>query len=632
MKDMLHTRNDAAGVLLDMIRPLKKYYSPGKAWLHVGNTAAHYGAKNADMEGFARVLWGLGPLWAGCKFGFDEAIEQEAEEWRSLYRDGIVHGTDPKHQEYWGDVTDYDQKMVEMAAIAVTFSICPDSMWNLFSEEERKRVFLWLDQINQREVHKNNWRFFRILVNMAFCLLNLPWNQKKMMEDFEVIESCSIENGWYFDGNPGQMDYYIPFAMHFYGLVFAQLMQEKYPEYTRILKDRGQIFAGDFIYWFGKDGKEIPFGRSLTYRFAHSAFFSAMAFAGMEGPGYGIMKHLVLGNLRCWLERPIFDHDGVLTIGYGYPSLFMSERYNAPGSPYWSFKTFLFLALPEDHEFWQAEEQEAVFEPLRKIALARMLISHGANDHVQMFPAAHHAANHGSCREKYEKFVYSNQFGFAVGRGTSLEDGGFDCTLAVSEAGEECYRMRYGVERWEITERTVMTAYSIGKNVFVRTTLIPAGAWHVRIHEIENRVPIDVADGGFSIGAERPFTIEAGAGNGKYTEDMVKQDRTCISIQTNWGTTGICLETAGNTRMVFSSPNLHLFFPLSLYPAVVDRLEPGQHCLITSVAADQSASWGQLLEEKPIVIKEKRDVTVIQKNGENVCVTLEDGVRNRIHV
>lgn len=43
------------------------------------------------------------------------------------------------------------------------------------------------------------------------------------------------------------------------------------------------------------------------------------------------------------------------TIGYCYPQMYMAERYNAPGSPYWGMKSFLLLALPDDHPFWIAE-------------------------------------------------------------------------------------------------------------------------------------------------------------------------------------------------------------------------------------------------------------------------------------
>ena len=91
-----------------------------------------------------------------------------------------------------------------------------------------------------------------------------------------------------------------------------------------------------------------------------------MAFAGVtaEGLGWGEIKGLLLRNLRAWLRLPIFDRDGVLTVGYGYPNLCISEGYNAPGSPYWGLKAFFALALPQEHPFWQAEEKPYM-PPLR---------------------------------------------------------------------------------------------------------------------------------------------------------------------------------------------------------------------------------------------------------------------------
>ena len=37
--------------------------------------------------------------------------------------------------------------------------------------------------------------------------------------------------------------------------------------------------------------------------------------------------------------------------------MFMSEDYNSAQSPYWALKSFLVLALPHDHPFWQAAEE-----------------------------------------------------------------------------------------------------------------------------------------------------------------------------------------------------------------------------------------------------------------------------------
>jgi len=225
-----------ARLLLDMIRPLKPFYSEGSAWLQVGNTAAHYGEKAARMEGFVRILWGLGPLWAGDNQGLSKAHQEEIEWWKQRYLNGLIHGTDPNHMEYWGEVADYDQKMVEMAALAVSLGLCRKDLWDPLTKMQKEHLYRWLDQINDQQVHPNNWRFFRILVNMTFRLLDLAWNRENMDKDIELIESCYMGDGWYFDGTPNQVDYYIPFAIHFYGLIYGKLMAGPEPEYCDLIK------------------------------------------------------------------------------------------------------------------------------------------------------------------------------------------------------------------------------------------------------------------------------------------------------------------------------------------------------------------------------------------------------------
>ncbi len=221
-------------------------------------------------------------------------------------------------------------------------------LWDPLNAAQRQNVYAWLDQINRHEVSPNNWCFFRILTNMTFERLGLPVNRERLHQDQAVIEHCYIGNGWYFDGHDGQLDYYIPFAMHFYSLVWSALAPRGHEDLCRTYQKRSAEFAPQFAQWFADDGAELAFGRSLTYRFAHSAFFAALALAGVESLPWGAVRHLLLQNLRHWMNLPTTGPDGILTIGYQYPNLIMIECYNAHGSPYWSFKAFLFLALPVD--------------------------------------------------------------------------------------------------------------------------------------------------------------------------------------------------------------------------------------------------------------------------------------------
>lgn len=592
---LIHTRTDTAQLLLDLIRPLKSFYSPGNTRLHLGETCAHYGQDVAGMEGFARILWGLGPLWSQDLSGLPSILREESEEWLLRYRDGIVHGTDPEHEEYWGDVVDYDQRMVEMAPLAVAIALSPEKLWNPLTEQEKQNLYRWMNQINFREVHPNNWRFFRILVNMLFALLGLPDSEARLEDDKKVIEACYTGDGWYYDGNPGQVDYYISFAIHFYGLIYSSFMKERDREYAAVLQERAACFSRDFVYWFGNDGNEIPYGRSLTYRFAHSAFFAALGYAEAGGISLGVMKNLVLRNLEAWIRRPIFDSAGILTIGYGYSNLMMSERYNAPGSPYWALKAFFILAMGEDHPFWQAKEEEFAYEEQKQLKHPHMVITHTADHHVLAYPTGQHCKPLGACPEKYEKFVYSNQFGFSVSRGGSLSEGAFDNTLAVSLAGQEHYRMRYGLDYFWTSENEVVSGFRILPGVQVESHVIPFGSWHVRLHQIRTEHAVEIADGGFAIPVESM----------KYTKEWIRREEHGIAAVMPWGISRVVSLTGGDGVIVDAFPNTNLFYGLTIIPVIRQRLEPGVHVIITCVMAGRTKQLGRPDIQVPAVSVEE---------------------------
>jgi hypothetical protein len=571
------------------------------------------------MEGFARILWGLGPLWSGDNTALPAEVQVEIEEWLVLYRDGIVHGTTPDDEDYWGDIFDYDQKMVEVAALVFSIAINKDKLWYDLTDGERDNLYSWLNQMNDYDMPINNWRYFRILMNMMFHILGLPWSKERMEEDFELLESFYIGDGWYCDGEPTQIDYYVAFAIHYYGLVYAKLMEDTEPERCCMLKERSRIFYHDFIYWFANNGEEIPFGRSLTYRYAHCGLFGAMAYAELD-VDYGVLKNLVLRNLETWMNRPIFDHTGVLTIGYGYPNPFMSENYNGCGSPYWCNKAFLILALNDDHSFWKAEPKDYPYEAKKYFKHPRMVITHDDNNHVMAYVTGQHLiSDHGQGAAKYEKFVYSNQFGFSVSRGTTLAEGAFDNTLAISVKDENRYCMRYGFEKFMADEQSLYVKYSPITGVTVESTIVPCSSWHVRIHKITNEIAVDIADGGFSLPQERCFQLVSGSKSGRFEEKDIEQTDHSLVAAFPWGTSCVVSETGQAPELIRAFPNTNLLYNLTVIPTVKAALEPGNHLIVTSVGAEFYKDSKVLLQDKPMVAIDTHKVK-ITSNGETVVI------------
>jgi hypothetical protein len=87
-----------------------------------------------------------------------------------------------------------------------------------------------------------------------------------------------------------------------------------------------------------EEGRALPFGRSVGYRFGMISFWGACAYAEIDLPApltWGIVKGIVLRNLRWWQTQPdIFGPSGTLTLGMA-----LSEEYKKTSN-----KSRLFLS------------------------------------------------------------------------------------------------------------------------------------------------------------------------------------------------------------------------------------------------------------------------------------------------
>ncbi len=577
------TRADFEKAALDFLRPLANLLSPGCARLNLGNTGAVYPEDLAEMEGYSRALWALGPLLAG---GCAEALPL----W-DKWKQGLENGTDPAHPEYWGQIGDNDQRMVEMAAIALGLMIAPQHFYWGFAPDARTRIHDWLDQINRFNLPTNNWRFFRVLVNVGLMAVGLPGNQASLQEDFDLIEEHYEDHGWYYDYK-SQRDYYTHWGYQYYGMVYAKLMGDKDPDRADLFRRRAVEIAPRFAAWFNGEGDALPYGRSLSYRFAQCSFFSAMAFADITTPDmdWGVIKGFVLRNMRAWCARPIFTRDGVLTIGYGYPNLHMAEGYNSPCSPYWSLKTFLPLALPPEHPFWAS--QEASYTPprfLREEHGFMLILRDEENRHVQAFPAGNFAQGHAHDDAKYNKFAYSTAFAFSVPKSVKvLMRGAFDSMLAFSDDGMT-WCSRYGQESFEIGTKHVSSRWYPFADVTVDTRIIPLGDWHLRVHHIRTPRPMYVAEGGYAIRRERGMEQPA----------ISVEAKRCV-VHAPWGTSGIvALAGYDEVELVAPEPNTNLLYPRTLLPTLRGKLSPGEHMLVCAVlgaVVAGEAKWADVPE------------------------------------
>ncbi|KAL4967014.1 DUF2264 domain-containing protein [Aspergillus stella-maris] len=528
-----------------IVSALHRYKSMNGAKIRVPvATAAGFDETSAQIEGFAR------PLWVVAFLLQDDGEGEVTAELRT-WINGLQAGTDPDSPEYWGDLGDFDQRMVEMESIAIALLATPDTFLGRMDSRAKENLRTWLNQINQHRMPQNNWLWFRIFVNLALVKsLGIPRDklQPQITADLNTLDTFEIGEGWSSDGLWGdeskQADYYSgSFAIQFAQLLYVRFAGDEDVVRAEKYRQSAKDFASVFWRYFDPKGAAIPFGRSMTYRFAFAAFWSAAVCADVKLPepvsNIGTVKGLILRQLRWWARYlDIFNVDGTLNIGFTYPNMYLSENYNSPQSVYWCLKTFTILMLPEAHSFWNKPELPHPSAPesgpaLPKVQVVwppRHILCNSPEHHFLLSSGQMTKKGHKAREAKYGKFAYSSAFGFSVSCGPLLEQMAPDSTISVSHDGGDTWRVRSEPYQEKIVNVRVLSQdthivpglSSIWRpwkylDLTITTILIPLveifPGWHVRDHRVTCSNPqilslvaddLQIVDAGFAIDAETP--------------------------------------------------------------------------------------------------------------------------------
>ncbi|KAJ5303075.1 hypothetical protein N7476_009874 [Penicillium atrosanguineum] len=641
-----YDRNDVLMATNALIQALNPYFSTGNARVQLPiYSGAHFDEVAAQLEGFARPIWAVAAAVADCSISSDSGIASYAKR----LVEGIVNGVNPEHPEYWGTIGDWDQRMVEAEPISFALLIAPKTFYEPLSGESRLQLTKWLSELNGKVMPINNWRWFRIFSNLALSrVCGVPYEEVKdyIEADFAILDQFELGNGWSADGIwkktsvPGhesysrQADYYSgSFAIQFSQLLYCIIAKDSDPERVSRYQQQAREFASQFWRFFDKDGAAIPFGRSLTYRFAMGAFYATFALAKCydssnpyTSPGF--VKGMLLRHLRWWATHSsdMFAVDGTLTIGYLYPNMFMCEDYNSPQSPYWAMKIFVVLALEADDAFWTAEEilhplavsnEQSTVSGVELVpAPGQILCNHPQGQHHFMLNGGQFCAwPLKATQAKYSKFAYSSTFGFSVPTGGQLTQIAPDNTLVISRDGGEAWAMR-----WETIDTPRGKSITIqgtemhclqstwkpwkAGDIQISTTLLPPcnkwPDWHIRIHRIQRAQcsgldirgseRLTLVEGGFAIQAKQPRRMCT------LNEDLISTSGYGGTLEASSGALSFGVAGVSGVRNILSSegwvvgkvlkpdPNTNLMEPRTLIPTIehIIELAPGKEKVIVT--------------------------------------------------
>jgi hypothetical protein len=253
------------------------------------------------------------------------------------------------------------QNLVEFGALAVSLFSAPDVLWKPLSQGQKDSLAAVMLSYADGPTVPSNWKFFNIFVLSFFDQQGYAVNKRLLVEYLQKSLEHYRGDGWYND-NPA-FDYYSMWAFQMYGMVWSQVYgDQNYPEYAAKFRENFKPLKDNYPYMFGRDGKMIMWGRSISYRYGAAVPFALMGFENDPKTNYGWMRRIASSTLLQFLQHPDFLKDNVPTLGFYGPFEPAVQGYSCRGSVYWSGKIFFSLMVPENNPFWTATENNGAWE------------------------------------------------------------------------------------------------------------------------------------------------------------------------------------------------------------------------------------------------------------------------------
>jgi hypothetical protein len=335
-------------------RGFVRHAVPGFARIQYPGIGSVNSFRLSGLEGFARTA----PLLAaGIYSGRIKTIATPADgrpiDIVMLLRKGLLAGVDPRSPEYWGDIEDFDQRIVEAADVARVLWLTKAQLWDSLANPERRLITRWLSGATRAETFATNWELFPITVSLTLARLHgdttyadlLPAAQRK----FSHYRRLYLESGWFMDEH---VDFYNAWGIT-YELLWMHLIDPAFESefILRALEDSARLTR----HLISPNGIPIM-GRSLCYRTAVPVPVIAESFLDPADEREERGLHALDAVWRYFVAHDVLQ-DGALTQGYFWSDARYLDQYSGPGSCHWGLRSLVLAYMQRtDARFWTAPQ------------------------------------------------------------------------------------------------------------------------------------------------------------------------------------------------------------------------------------------------------------------------------------
>lgn len=314
-----------------------------------------------QLEGFSRISPLIG-AWLYSGRSQSIALHTgETVDLAVLLKNAILAGTNPESEEYWGPMTNKDQRIVESGDIALVLWMTRIHLWDTLASHQQEDIAAWLAQVNEKKIHDNNWHLPVALTNAVLLDLGRKeGSEKQIQQHYEAIKSFYRGNGWFTDGmkHGERFDYYNAWGLH-YTLYWLNTIKPDLDD--SFIRAAVQDFAADFKYLFTPHGFPI-YGRSICYRMALPAPLIIASTHNTDQVSSGEARRAMDFIWGYFIQHGAL-RAGTVTQGYCGTDPRILDKYSGQGSCLWSLRSLVVaLSLPPTDSYWQTSPEPLPIE------------------------------------------------------------------------------------------------------------------------------------------------------------------------------------------------------------------------------------------------------------------------------
>jgi len=577
-------RRSWENVFVALLRPILDRFSKGKARVYIKGSPQGIAGKASDSyEGFARSFIGVAFYLHRKKESIIRLDDGSVIDLAEIYKEGIVNGTNKNHFEYWGKIRS-NQRLIENALVSLGLLLTPHHIWGGLTCGERDKVAEWFKSNASRDFLVKNWQWFKVFHYLFLEKFGYRIDEANMKNALDNIEKMYSKNGWYSDGIPVfeyHYDYYVPWSMVFYSLMFCYLADDKYADLKRKYAKRAKLFLKDYQYFFTPGYHPPMYGRSQLYRFASISPWGIAILLDCCDADHRWVKRSMIDTVNTFFEKGMTDREGVLTMGYYKEFKPMLERYSGPGSPYYSFIGFSPLLLPQDHKFWKLPVEGVMPKRIiHPISATKMILLHDGDSHVIMLNAG---SSYSKYRGKYNRFAYSNIFL------PNYDEVFVDNALLLKSDEVSSWHSRGQIFNSSCKDNVCEIEWAPDnvKKILVKSILIGGFRGYLTAHRICSDFPLAFLSGGFAVSQDDSNLYQT-----------IKEDE--IMVRGEIGYSGIRLLHGCAKPLVYQTYDKNPAGRFSLVPCFQGELSGLADVLMFQVWASRSSA-PNVLVKRPYV-------------------------------